>query len=344
MKFGLCRAAWLCSLGVILLCPQARAQEVIELTVINPGARSLGLGGAFVALADDATASYANPAGLVQLLRPEISFEARVWDEDQDGAVTNASGVGFASFVLPLRRLSLAVYGQTLTSLEFPGGQIDDTIEVLSDLIVVNAGLSLGWKLGESLSLGLGLTYIIGDFNFLGTSIDQMPPVVVVDDVSTSSGFIAGVLWDPSDSWSVGLAHRSGADLDFGSSTQEEGNVRATLPAVTAGGLRWRSTGGRTTVAAEVEHLSGGEDRTRLHLGGEWVFLRSKPVIGLRAGVWRDPGGGARSALASGLAPSEETTHTAAGVGFAFKSFQLDLGADFSSETTTFSVSGIVTF
>lgn len=43
----------------------------------NPGARALGMGGAFVAVADDATAVVANPAGLVILQRPEISAEAK---------------------------------------------------------------------------------------------------------------------------------------------------------------------------------------------------------------------------------------------------------------------------
>ena len=39
----------------------------------------MGFGGAFVALADDATAAFANPAGLVQLAEPEISIEGRWW-------------------------------------------------------------------------------------------------------------------------------------------------------------------------------------------------------------------------------------------------------------------------
>ena len=43
----------------------------------NPGARSLGMGGAFLGLADDASAAEANPAGLTILRKPEISIEAR---------------------------------------------------------------------------------------------------------------------------------------------------------------------------------------------------------------------------------------------------------------------------
>ena len=41
---------------------------------VGSGARALGLGGAFIAIADDATAASWNPGALVQLGVPEISF------------------------------------------------------------------------------------------------------------------------------------------------------------------------------------------------------------------------------------------------------------------------------
>ncbi len=44
---------------------------------VGSGARALGMGGAFIAVADDATAASWNPAGLVQLDRPEMSI---VWN------------------------------------------------------------------------------------------------------------------------------------------------------------------------------------------------------------------------------------------------------------------------
>ena len=43
-----------------------------------PSARGIGLGGAFVAVADDATAGMANPAGLTVLTKPEISVHYKV--------------------------------------------------------------------------------------------------------------------------------------------------------------------------------------------------------------------------------------------------------------------------
>lgn len=48
------------------------------------GARALGQGGAFIAIADDATASSWNPAGLINLERPELSMVGSYIMSDQD--------------------------------------------------------------------------------------------------------------------------------------------------------------------------------------------------------------------------------------------------------------------
>ena len=64
-----------------------------------PGARSRGMGGAFVAIADDASSVYSNPAGLTALFRPEMSIEMRVWDLryeaiNEGHAYGNPTGIG----------------------------------------------------------------------------------------------------------------------------------------------------------------------------------------------------------------------------------------------------------
>ena len=56
---------------------QTSIQIPLEWDFVNPGAKSLAMGGAFAGLADDATAGYSNPAGLRELGRPEVSVEAR---------------------------------------------------------------------------------------------------------------------------------------------------------------------------------------------------------------------------------------------------------------------------
>ena len=41
---------------------------------VGSGARAVGMGGAFIGVADDATAASWNPAGLIQLEKPEMSI------------------------------------------------------------------------------------------------------------------------------------------------------------------------------------------------------------------------------------------------------------------------------
>lgn len=59
------------------------------------GARALGQGGAFIAVADDATAASWNPAGLIQLERPEASIVGAYLTTDQDFSIgPDSAGLG----------------------------------------------------------------------------------------------------------------------------------------------------------------------------------------------------------------------------------------------------------
>ena len=66
---------------LVLLPATAAAQTSLQIPLqfdfLNPGAKSLALAGAFAGLADDATATFANPAGLLQLGSSEVSIELR---------------------------------------------------------------------------------------------------------------------------------------------------------------------------------------------------------------------------------------------------------------------------
>lgn len=53
---------------------------------VGSGARALGMGGAFIAVADDATAASWNPAGLYILDRPEVSFVGAAFHRIEDNS------------------------------------------------------------------------------------------------------------------------------------------------------------------------------------------------------------------------------------------------------------------
>lgn len=91
----------------------------------NPGARSLGMGGAFLGLADDASAAEANPAGLTILRRPEVSLEARNYMNTQNffvsgtfpdlesrdfDAYSRTAEVTFGSIVYPIGNFAVSAY------------------------------------------------------------------------------------------------------------------------------------------------------------------------------------------------------------------------------------------
>ena len=79
-----------------LFCPSGWGQQIPQQITIssspNPvgsGARAIGMGGAFIAVADDATAASWNPGGLTQLRTPELSFVFDYNHRREDYSSTN---------------------------------------------------------------------------------------------------------------------------------------------------------------------------------------------------------------------------------------------------------------
>lgn len=127
---GTRRGSWkeLPVVGFIALClwaATARAQQVEMSSSLNPvgsGARATGMGGAFIGVADDATAASWNPAGLIQLEKPEVSIvhssfrRTQEYRSDEHPEVEgqntmDTNGVNYASAALPfvvLRRNAVA--------------------------------------------------------------------------------------------------------------------------------------------------------------------------------------------------------------------------------------------
>ncbi|MEW6599797.1 MAG: outer membrane protein transport protein [Nitrospirota bacterium] len=92
----------------------ASAQVEVSSTLnpVGSGARAAGMGGAFIGIADDATAASWNPAGLVQLERPEISAVYSYFHRRQEynspshpeiaaENTMDTDGLNYASIVFP---------------------------------------------------------------------------------------------------------------------------------------------------------------------------------------------------------------------------------------------------
>ena len=182
--------------------PESVVPPILQFSFSNPGARSMGFGGAFVALADDATAAFANPAGLVQITRPEVSLEGRSWGYSTpftehgrvDGEPTgigvdvvaglrggtssdDVTGVSFLSLVYPRNNWSFALYRHQLADFDsfsqtqglFAGAgttccRFTDQ-RAQTNLEVVSYGLSGAYRVTDALSLGLSLVFFDGNVN-----------------------------------------------------------------------------------------------------------------------------------------------------------------------------------
>ena len=293
----------------------------IEFSFSNPGARSLGFGGAFVALADDATAAFANPAGLVQLSRPEVSLEGRFWSYSSPytaggraaGAPTglgidtvadpirvdsqaDLSGLSFVSVVYPRGRWSFAFYRHQLQNFELteeiqgiftPGpvaGAWRGPIERgFFDFEIVTKALAAGYRAGERLSLGLGISAFKSSSYLFGS--DYLPDADTMEAYfapasflperrlqtvgaqahGTDWGLALGLLYSLTPRWKLGGVYRGGPELEFSVSGVAgpahpdlpegtlfaQGSTPWSFPDVYALGVAYRSVDGRWTGSFE---------------------------------------------------------------------------------------------
>ena len=155
----------------------------------NPGARSLAMGGAFVGLADDATAAYTNPAGLTGLgLEQQFGIELRRTENSNEyansgsvsldpfdtrginygDATSQQNNVSFLSWVLPRENWAIALYRHQMLDYEASytsgsvtiGNQFETfPIGASTDLSIVSYGASFAYDLTDSLSLGAGISW-----------------------------------------------------------------------------------------------------------------------------------------------------------------------------------------
>ena len=164
--------------------PDERIEIPSTFNPVGSGARALGMGGAFIGVADDATAASWNPGGLIQLETPEVSVVAayvhRTEDLDfgNDPGASGEQGVSFGSlnyfsaaypFKLLNRNMIVSLNYQHLYDLnrqwdvtltqsisEFSGKQ---AIDYTSDGSLSAIGLVYAVQLSPTFSIGMTLNF-----------------------------------------------------------------------------------------------------------------------------------------------------------------------------------------
>ncbi|MBU3057490.1 OmpP1/FadL family transporter [Pseudomonas indica] len=209
--------------------------SAVQFNFANPGARSLSMGGAFVALADDATAAYANPAGLTQLSRRELSVEGRYnrystphlsdVEESTDGsfettsfhdeARSSTSGASFLSAVFPFEHATVALYRHELMNFKTrfdyqPENAFLFPFHSRAELKDVAYGASVGWAVGERLRLGAGIAWHDFELDSL-TTRDADNGVTTRQRQNGSDhgfGYTLGLRYLITDDLSLGMVYR----------------------------------------------------------------------------------------------------------------------------------------
>ncbi|MFI5184355.1 MAG: OmpP1/FadL family transporter [Vicinamibacteria bacterium] len=265
MKAAGTRVSWLTlSLAAIAAGASAQAPPPPEIQIgpppvqynfAPPGARSLGMGASFIGLADDATASESNPAGLTILTKPEFSAHFRYASFDNEVPNT-VSGQGFQtfndkvgsasffSFVYPWKEAAVSVYYQRAGDFRshsfFEGvifqpdqGNLANYDQVQTQFRVENYGLSAAFKLGSKVSIG-------GSARMTNVKLDALQQTTFpFTDPQQFDGFLfrgyihpdvsktkftwnAGVLLTPVSQVSFGAVYKKGAQYDFSADFVED--------------------------------------------------------------------------------------------------------------------------
>ena len=229
-----------------------------SLNPVGSGARAAGMGGAFIGVADDATAASWNPAGLVQLERPEISVVYSYFQRDQSYSSSShpeiesenrmdSNGVNYASIAYPFslfdRNMIISVTYQRLYEMnkDVSFRYFDDIADIYVDHHFLQEGylyaLSPAMAIRVTPVLYIGATLNLWD-NYLGRNGWEIEytQITLSDDYSdvlaeeansfkgTNANF--GFLWKINKSLTLGGVYKTpfSGDLERNISIYEVGS------------------------------------------------------------------------------------------------------------------------
>lgn len=198
-------------------------------------ARAMGMGSAFVGMVPDASAIYFNPAGLsnirgfnlvagTTLIMPTVDFTGPKPSTAVSSTIEKTfTPINFyAAYSLENGyTLGIGVYNPYGLGSEWDQNWVGKALAVETQLKTFYINPTVGYKISDDLSIGVGLIYIISDVQMTRkiTAVPGVPvPTNVLSDLTgdgNSFSFNAGILYKPMDYLSIGLSYRHSAKVEY---------------------------------------------------------------------------------------------------------------------------------
>lgn len=252
------------------------------------GVRAQGMGGAFTAIADDATASWWNPAGLASgaYLNMVLEYGEAKDPPTPDKLFHRGVAIAFPALGLSYYRLTVSEIAPAGSTGPAAAGRQGTGTPGVRSLDVSQFGATVGQSLGNHL--------------VVASTVKLLRASTASTDTESQGGLDLGAMfvYRP---WRAGVVVRNAREPTFG-----EGDAAFTLRRQVRAGAAWSSAAstayGGAAVAFDADlrvlPTALGDER-RVAVGGElWTKRR---VIGARAGVSGSTVGERRAAYSGGV-------------------------------------------
>ena len=293
-----CRCVWLllCALGICLSMGRAALAQTIE----TVGERAQGMGGAFVAVADDNSGTWWNPAALATgpFVDVGVGWSSLQFRRDGDPrGRLRATGV---SLVTP--PLGLSYYRFSITDIQPigptatpPGGRQDERVGVVRSLSLHDVGVTLLKTVVPGVHVGTTLKFLRGRVEHTSSDL-LLTPEALLDLGDDASGGRAQGQFDAdigllavAGPFRVGGVVRNVRAAEFADAASETGDgiklPRQARVGVAFDAAQRRTAGASWVVSADldvVRYATGTGDRRVMAAGAErWLFGER---IGIRGG------------------------------------------------------------
>jgi hypothetical protein len=278
------------------------------------GVRAAGMAGAFVAVADDASSVYWNPAGMATgaYFSFVVDYASEEWRADESpfsGAAADRStaiALTLPPVGLSYYRLDRRVAGPARAEGSSASGR-EEGWRSVQGLRTGNLGVSLAQSLGDYVVVAGTFRLVSGEVSAGVTSAsDAGDALATVDEQlqrATTRGDVDAGVMVAVDRWRAGLVARNLTRPTFDGPDPLAGDV--TLEREVRAGVAWGSGWpgiSRVVVSADVDVTERADpfaDRRDVAAGVETMWWQQR--LALRGGLRRSLVGGARTVAATGV-------------------------------------------